>query len=468
MSLISNIKKRYLRATPKQLVLTGVFMLALAGAIGGGFVSKQSSSAAEVRDCSHNSILYADAPKCGATTPKELIADIKANREGDLKVIFADSRIGLPASLYSTFEREAVKGVINKKGELLVKGEVVMTGVWTMGRTTLNSAQRTKIKIGDKTYYHSHPKDSFGPSQLDALVLFDKNGKVQVAVVMACGNPVTKGKPVESGAKCNDLKKHVVDGKKNTYRFSTKASKYGLAKYANFKYYYNDGGSWKHFATTKSASEKTKEITFTKAAKVKVEIEISLPGNNKKIIKSSDCETEIGVVKEKFFYVCDALIATSRDEANRKFRFTVYTEQSDNVTVKSADFTLDGEVTSKGVTDRDENGNIYKDYEFNDHEEHTVSVIVNFETSEGKKVTSDPSKKCKAKVTPEKAPECPEKPGSGFPPGDPRCEDEPEEPEEEPKLPVTGAGGVAGLFAGVSVAGAIGHRLFSSIRNRLS
>lgn len=474
MSLFTSIKKRYAQITPKQFIVAGVFMLGLAGAIGGGFASKQHSAAQEIRDCDNGQSIINVAP-CGALTREELASDIRSNNsiQKDLQAIYADSRIGglSGEADYRRLETEAVHGVLKRNGDVVVNGEVVMTGAYTMGRK--NYAGREPLTIGNRTYYMSTPEVSFAShrTELDVIVLFDDNGTVEIAIMEACGNALPKGYRVPSGAECKGLNKFAVENKKNTYQFSAEASKFGFAKYVKFNYYYNDGSGYKLFDTKTNPSDKTKEITFTKATKVKVEIEISLPGNKSKTVTSPLCEKEIGVVQEEFLYVCEALVATARDNTNRKFRFTAKHKKSNNVTLNSVDFTLDNTTTTKGVTDKDANGYIYKDYDFNDSVEHKVSAVINF-TADGKPVTSKET--CVAKVTPEKPPvciynpnlppehpdckkpECIEKPGSGFPPGDERCKE----------LPKTGAGSVAGLFAGVAVAGTIGHRLYTSRKRR--
>ncbi len=488
MRIFSKLIKKYKAASPKQLVMTGVFMLALAGTIGAGLATKQTSEAASVRDCSYNSILNKDNPRCGALNAKELVADLKANREGDLKTIFGDSRIGLPTSKYDRFEKEAKHGVITKSGKLIVDGETVMTDVWTMGRTDLNNKQRTQIKFGNKTYYHSPTQVSFGRDQLDAIVLFDDNGTVEFAVVEACGNPVTKGKKVTSSAKCEQLVSHAVAGKKDTYQFTTKASKTGLAKYTKFKYYV-DG---KLVDSTSDMNTKTKEIKLTKTSTVKVEVEYTLPGsrNKTRVAKSTLCERKIEVKQEKFEYACKDLYATSKD--NKTFRFNVKASHSANVKLISADFTLDGNAVTKGVTQKNDKGEIYTDYTFEGGKTHTVSAVLNFEYTVDGQVKKVQSKEtCKEQVTSKKPPVCkhnpnlpPEHPDCkpkkeeckpGIPVGDDRCKDyckpgiEEGGKECEPTkevLPETGPAGIAGMFAGITAVGAIGHRLFSNFRSR--
>lgn len=458
MSLFSTIKKRYSQITPKQFVLAGVFMLALAGAIGGGFASRQLSTAAVSRDCKTNSIDYKDLNGgCGAADPAELIKDIRDNNPSDLQTIYADPRIGLPGDKYVRFANTALPGKLMYNGDLIVDNEVVMTNAWTMGRESWGNPERKPITIGGKTYYHAPTQVSFasGVDSIPTMVMFDEEGTVEAAIENPCGNPIPKGDKVKSGAECKALVKTPVDGKKNTYKFTTNATTFGRAKIVKYDYYYDEGNGERHFASTTKGDDAV-EKTFTKGATVTVKVTIKLPGRQEKTITSDLCEKEVGVVKEEFLYACDAVISTARDNTNRKFRFTVKTKQSNNVTVDSADFTLDDTVTAKDITDQDDDGNIYKDYDFTDTNEHEVSVVVNF-TADGKSVVSKETD-CVAKVTPEKAPECPEKPGSGFPPGDERC--------KEKELPKTGATGVAGLFTGITAAGALGHRWYTSRRAR--
>lgn len=475
MSVFNSITKRYDRLTPKQFILTGVFVLAFAGAIAGGFASKGLSSAlSNVRDCGnegggvHNSIDYADAHGgCGALSPSELKLDLSDNNPGDLQTIYADSRIGLPTSQYDRFASTAKQGYITKSGgNVVVDGQTVMTGVWTMGRTTLNGSQPTPINIGGKTYYHSPTEASFGPSQLDAMVMFDADGTVEAVVMNSCGNPVTQGNKIKSSATCDKLDKFAVSGKENTYQFSAHATPSGLAKIVKYDFYYNynDGTGEKLFDTTTVADTKTKEVTFAKSATVSVKVTISLPGGNTKVISNVElCSKNITVVKKELLHTCDELVASSTD--NITFRFTVHTKQSDGVIVKSADFTLDGKTTTTDVTKKDAQGNIYRDYSFTDTTEHRVSAVVNFEV-DGKKVTS--TEKCEARATAKKAPECVEKPGSGFPPGDARCKETPKVESAKTEMPKTGPGDVVSLFAGTTLAGAAGHRLYLRRRNRRS
>src|SRR5688500_561868 len=101
--------------TKKNILVSGVFVLALAGAISLGYATKQSTSAASARDCSVNSVEYKNLNGgCGAQTPQELIADIRQNDPGDLQTTY--NHFGLTADKYDRFASEAVQGVAKADG----------------------------------------------------------------------------------------------------------------------------------------------------------------------------------------------------------------------------------------------------------------------------------------------------------------------------------------------------------------
>lgn len=391
MSIFSNLKKRYERATPKQLLLTGVFALAFAAAIGGGLASKQMSSAAGIRDCTVNSIdNKAINGGCGATSANELLLDIWAKQNPDLEEIYA--HFGMVSTDYARFKDNARYGMAYTDGRIVVDGETVMTDAWSIGRTKFSYANN--YWVNNKLFYWSNHTKVL-KQDLPVMVLFDADGTVEFAVLEACGNPVG-GAKVVSGAECKSLNMTPA-GEKNTYNFTTDATKFGLAKIVKYDYYYNDGNGDKLFATKTNGSDVVTR-TFEKSATVSVKVTINLPGGNSKVITSTLCQKQVKVVKEEFMYACDVLLATALDNTNRKFRFTVKTKQSNNVTVDSADFVLDANVKTSGVTAKDQSGNIFKDYTFADNNEHTVQATVFFNTPDG--VKSDTGPECKKTVKP--------------------------------------------------------------------
>jgi len=474
MSFITKLVQKYKRATPKQLVLGGVFMLALAGAIGGGLASKQMSSAAVFtgRDCSFNSIDYANwNGGCGAQSATELVNDISSsskagNHPNDLAKVY--THFGLSSSNYGHFKSTVKYGIAYQNGNVVVDGQTVMKNAWSIGRTKFSYARNYTIPGDGNKYYASDHTDVL-KSDLPVMVMFDDNGTAQFVVIEACGNPVG-GTRVLSGAECKHLNKTPVSGKENTYRFTTDATTFGYGKITKYQYFYNDGNGDIKFAETTSGSQAV-EKTFTKAAKVTVRVTVSLPGGKSKTITADLCSKQIGVVKKEFLHVCDALVATSSDD--KTFTFTVFTKRSDGVTVKSADF-QEGDVTAKGVIQKDSDGNIFRNYPFNDFDEHTVKVTKITFTVEGKDVAVlTPSGKCQTHVQREETcvnnpsrPECKTcVPKAGEDANcNPICVPTPTQDKKchEKELPSTGPAGTAGLFTGVTAAGAALHRVFKS------
>lgn len=433
------------------LLASGVVVL-LVAVLGIGFEVRPYTYAAAGRDCGdevngvHNSI--ANNPNsgggCGALTPAEHITDLTTGSPDDQAAVAA--HFGLPASEYDNFKNHAVMGTAKQNGEVVDnEGRVVMNNAWSIGRVQFSYGSPYTPLSGVGSFFKSMHTDVL-QQDLPVMLMFDEEGSVQTAILTSCGNP-SNGEKVKSGAKCKDLIMTPVEGKKNTYSFTTDATKFGHAQFVKFEYFADEGNGEKLLGTGDSPTDAV-EATFTKDATVKVKITVSVPGNKQRVIVSDHCVKEVKVHKDVVFHVCKALVATAVDSTNRKFRFTVHTDQSATVKVVSANFILDGSATVKDVTDKDEAGHIFKEYSFTDSKEHTVSAVVNFEV-DGKSVQSKET--CEAKVTPEKKP-VPIKVLSV-------------KTTTPQPLPETGPAGMIGLFAGVSAAGAAGHHLFRNYRS---
>lgn len=458
-----NLFERVRRAvTKKNLLVSGVFVLALAGAISLGHATKQNTSAASARDCSVNSVDYKNLNGgCGALSPQELIADIRQNDPGDLQNTYA--HFGLTSNKYDRFANEAVQGVAKADGTVWVNGHKVMENAWSIGRTKFGYSQ--DYPIGGTMFYKSFHKQVLQGKDHDVMVMFDENGTAEVAVLNACGN-ATDGDKIPTSAACKQLNMTAVQGKKNTYRFTTDVELVGNAQLAKVVYKFSDGTT-----VEKANGTEAVEHTFAKSGSAKVEIHVKLPNGKIKVISGDNCVKQITVKIP--VYLCEMLVATPLNDKKTQFRFTVKTRQV-HATVKDVDFTLDGSATTRGVTTKDAQGNIYKDYTFaEDGKSHKVVAKVNFDL-EGE-VTS---KTCEATVTSTKAPVC-EVPGKEmFPPNAPECawcpvpgkeklpKDSPECKEAPVELPKTGMGNVIGLFAGTTLAGAAAHRVVTSRRRR--
>jgi hypothetical protein len=461
-----NVFGRVQRAlTKKNFLVAGVFVLALAGAISLGHATKQSTSAASSRDCSVNSVNYKpNNGGCGALSPQELIADVRQNDPGDLQATY--DHFGLNASKYDRFASEAVQGVAKADGTVWVNGQKVMDNAWSIGRTKFWYSQN--YQIGGTMFYKSNHTQVLQGKDHDVMVMFDDNGTAESVIMNACGNGVG-GDKVPTSAACKQLNMTSVEGKKNTYRFTTDVEVTGNAQIQKVVYTFSDGTT-----VEKANGNEAVEHTFAKSGTAKVEIHVKLPNGKIKVIKGDNCVKQITVKIP--VYLCEMLIATALNDKKTQFRFTVKTRQ-ENAVVKSVDFTLNGSNTTNGVVTKDAQGNIYKDYTFaEDGKSHKVVAKVNFDL-EGEVA----SKTCEATVTSTKAPVC-EVPGKEmFPPNAPECawcpvpgkeklpKDSPnckEAPVPPAELPKTGMGNIIGMFAGTTIAGAAAHRVVTSRRRR--
>lgn len=475
MSVLSKLTSKLRRITAKQAVVAGVFTLAIAGAASFGLVQRHLAEAGAVRDCSKNSINYADVNGgCGAASPSEYVKDLKSNKEKDVQKIAAGFDYKLPSSNYDRFA-ETAKRCWAYKSDNTVKcdGKTVLTNAWSIGRENFNNSDSYKISgVSDSLWKGSFSK-RFGSNtdKLEVFVMFNDKGEYEYGVIAACGNPVG-GKKVAVEAKCTGLKKEEIG--LNKFRFTTQAQVSSLASIEKVVYYL-DGQ--KIGESNNKSNGYQLDYTITKSGKVTSEVYVKVPGNQIIKVKSDNCAE---TVKFKApFYACDLLRASSRDEEMLSFRFTVEASAGNGATLKDADFSIwvkgddANKTTVTAVTQKDEDGNIYHEATFPaDGKARVVEATVNFNIGkEAKSVT------CKAEVTPKETPMCPV-PGKEhipasetekcyepceydetLPKGDEKCE-QPEEPTPEPELPKTGAGSVVGIFAATTGVGAALHRLY--------
>jgi hypothetical protein len=470
--MFKHIMTRLKGITKKQLVIAGAFSIAMVASISLGYASRQHTSAQSERDCDTNSIDYANMNGgCGALSPAEFIADVRANNPSDLQAIYADSRFAnLPASKYDRFASTARMGMAYRNGDVIVDGQTVMTGVHSMGRKSWGNPDRKPVTINGKTYYEAATQTSYAPgvNAIPVMVMFDANGVAESAIQTACGNPVWGNKTTPE-KDCKTLNATPVEGKRGSYTFSTNVYTKGNVSVNRVEYDFGDGSA----KVVKTSPTEQVNYTYTKAGTftAKVTVYYNLPGNQVVSQTSTNCQK---VIKVEFpFYECVQLVAIAINDKKTAFRFTVKTNQGNGATLKDVDFTLDGKTTTTGVTTEDDKGNIYKEYTFSDTVEHKVAAKANFTVDGETKSATGPN--CEAKVTPEKQPVC-EVPGKEmFPPNAPECaycpypgkttlpKDSPDchEVVTPPELPHTGMGSALGLFGGVTAAGAVAHRMFA-------
>lgn len=464
MLVINKFVDRVRQISTKQLVVAGAFSIGLAASIGLGMSVRGNLSAAIIRDTNQaNSIDNSNNNGgIGAADANELIKDINDGGVPDLKGIY--THFGMDPTEYNRFLQTAKPGMAKTNGQIIVDGQVVMDQAWSIGRTKFSYSTAYPIS-GVGTYYKSM-HTSVLKQDLPVMVMFDANGNVEFVVMNACGNTV-EGIRVNSSATCKALVANQPDKTKkpNTYVFTTDAAFTGNAKLSRVVYTVTEEGETAKTFEKKSLTDGV-EYTFKKKGHVKVAVYAAVPGGKEVVAKVIDCEKNIEYVPP--FYFCTALVPSVLDQTKRNFRFTVKTKTDSTgaTTLKDADFSLDGAAGTK-QDGKDGEGNLYKEYKFTDTKTHKVVATVNFNTAEGVKSVT-----CEASVTPNELPKCtvpgkehlpPDSPLCGYcreniPVGDARC--------NPPELVHTGPGGMVGLFAGTSVLGALGHRIFMSRRAR--
>ncbi|HET8708837.1 MAG TPA: PKD domain-containing protein [Candidatus Saccharimonadales bacterium] len=446
------------------LTAAAVLSIVTLGLIGAHGVN---ASANYVQECTDNAIM-----RCGAGTPASFIANAKANKPSDLQTIYAAS--GLSTSEYSRFASTAKKGTVYKStGKIVVDGQTVINNVWSFGRQT--RAHQWVHKINGKTYYASYSKDMMTVPSTPVMVMFDKTGNVEFAVMDSCGNPMM-GKKVTPKYSCDLLQKTAVSGKKDTYRFTTKASASNNAKVAKFVYNFGDGTT----ATTTSGS-KAVEHTFKKPGNynVTVTVYVNVPGGNTATVTSAKCKTTVTVAKPpvkpqpKPYYQCVALFGSIVNKDNLEYKFVVTTKQGNGATLKSADFNFGDNQTAKAVAPATAN-TVSTTHSFAKEGKYTVTATVHFTVSgTDKSVTCEtpvdtgttPPPVCKYDHNlPANSPECgPCEFNHELPKTSPKCTPpvlgaSTPTPPKPTVLPNTGAGSMIGLFLGTSIAGGALYR----------
>jgi PKD repeat protein len=443
------------------LTIAAVLSICTLGLIGVGQVNASTTYGQE---CDDNAIM-----RCGAGTPASFITNVKANKPSDLKTIYAAS--GLSSSEYSRFASTAQKGTVYKSsGKIVVDGQTVINDVWSFGRQ--QRAHQWTHKIDGKTYYASFSKDRMTVPSTPVMVMFDKTGTVEFAVMDACGNPMM-GKKVTPKYSCDLLQKSAVAGKKDTYKFTTKASASNNAKVAKFVYDFGDGTK----ATTTSAS-KAVEHTFKKPGdyNVTVTVYVNLPGKNTATATSAKCKTKVTVTapkpQPKPYYQCVALFGSIVNKDNLEYKFVVTTKQGNGATLKTADFNFGDSQTSKAVAPATVN-TVSTTHTYAKEGKYTVKATVHFSVNgSDKSVTCEtpvdtgttPPPACKLDENlPADSPECrPCKFNHELPKTSPKCTPPVLGATTTTPTPTvlvnTGAGSMIGLFLGTSIAGGALYR----------
>jgi hypothetical protein len=407
------------------------------------FTGGQATAAA---GCDDYAIMY-----CGASTPSQFINKVNNDgRHSDHKAIY--DNFGLVPAEYGKFARTAKQGTLHENGNITVDGVVVGRSTMNVGRVH-DSNFNQRVSVNGHDYWGGSFGSTYHANTADVMVMFNDKGVMQFAVISSCGNPqrITPNKPIYS---CDRLQKTKVDGTKNTYRFTTRASASQGAQVVKVVYDFGDG-------ETKTATDLSQPVqhTFKKDSKVRVTVYVRVPGGNVVTTTGADCITEIKFQPPETptpTAYCSTLQATLLDQATRNYKFVVTAQFSSGVAFTSADFNFGDGVIMRGLVPNGKTATVRHAY--GKVGTYTAVATLHFTTSNGQKGTSN----CEATITPTTV-EC--KPG--IPQGSPECEERrkqdcvSEGKGSECELTNTGPGAViAALFGGVSTVAGAGHYFF--------
>ena len=409
------------------------------------------------RDCDKYAVMY-----CGSMTKAEIVKKLNngdgQNSAKNIKEIYDKFSLSVKDIESANFE----KGVVYKNGEVKIGNKVVATDAKTYIRTM------GKVSTSN-----------MGSAQA-ALVAVDKNGKFLFAVMTPCGNPVT-GKPVEppkpkpQTLTCDAVKVTITDATKRTVSASVTGSATNTT-ISGYKIDFGDGTV---------VNKQSADHTYAKYGKYKIVAHVSGKVNGEtKTVTSGACTKEVEFKEPpkpvEQSISCTALTLDALNTEKRYVKVTVKgTAENTTISGYKIDF---GDGTQPVTTATAEH--TYVDYG-------TYKIVAHVSGTVDGKTVEVSSVNCVQNVSFSKTPEaCPTNPN--LPIDDPKCKpcptnpelnyDDPEckpcpsnpelnyddencEEEEAPvpeELPSTGAGSVLGLASGVTLLGAVGHRLWAN------
>lgn len=418
----------------KRLIIASLAVSALSLLATFGLASHRADAQAMVQDCTTNSII-----RCGASSPADLIAKIKANNPNDLQTIY--SHFKLTPDRYEAFAKEAKMGMAYRNGEIKVDGQVVAKDAWSLGRDKTSYSRAYSISGAPATYQRSDSTDVL-KEDLPVMVWFNDRGLLEIAVLAACGNPMGGDNVAAPSYRCTQLRKEAVAGQENTYRFTTSASAANGATVSRVVYSFGDGTADYTAKTLDEPVTHTYETAGNFTAKVVVYVK--LPGGKEVAANGSGCAQRITVAQAKpANWECTSLRATSQTGSDEEYAYTFRANTtSDNSRLVKADFDFgDGNVASDVQVAGTSSNNVSTNHTYAEPGTYKAVATVYFEANDNSDAAgADTSVTCETEVTIE----TPVTPVAATP-----------EPEE---LPKTGVAGVAGLFTGASILGTLGYR----------
>jgi len=468
----------------RRTITVGVLAASFAGL--GLFAASHATAA----DCDDNAVI-----RCGVGS----VSDVKDKYAGNKTVRQIFSCMDISKSDVDNMHKGldsnqtgVVAGTVTKDGKVIVNGDVVATNAKTGGRQNMPGSTDRTNDCGTP-FFERTPSVSFQQSSLPALVDM-QNGKFQFAIINSCGNPVVataKTQPQQqpktpaytiskevSVKGAGDFQKSLTNlapGTHVVYRITINSTGDAAVQNlvvndvlpAHVHYVDNtltrDGNSvasdskffaggvtinslapgaktvFKFEAVVGSTSENTgtcSDETLTNTGEMNAS---QLPKKTSKATVSKKCQP---------LPQCTNLDISALGSDNRSIKVTAFSFQANGNTYTSAVVHWGDNTSTNAITNSKQVvGQSHTFAKLDNSKTYTVSVNVTFKLQSGKSYTTPTTAHCERQVT--------------IIPGQP-----PKITTPPSQLTNTGPGSVAGLFAGVTIIGALAHRLY--LKRRLS
>ncbi len=430
-------------------------------------VGTDSQAMSSYRNCDADAIL-----KCGALSEAELLRKYDQN-VGDIRNIYR--HYGISRTDIAGTTSDVRTGTVYQDGRVVVDGETVATGAYSLSRVKFTSAGTPRTATINGTRFYEGPSMRIFTRPVDAFVLF-RDGKFYKAILSSCGNPIiaTPEKPEpkpEPVYRCDNLTANKLD--RTRYRFTASATARDGAEIVSHTFTFGDGKS-------ETSSDNTIEHTYAEAGSYRAYVTVNIKVNGKIVHETSKhCKTTIEIEEkpEKPVYRCDNLTAKLVGSRERTFAYTLTYTAEGGATLDRVTYDF-GDDTSETF---DASDAINVEHTYGAPGTFTTTATLYF-TIDKDGETVEESDTCEVKVTIPKPDDCPLPGKEHLPKDSPECKetpcpipgkehlpkDSPECEETPPELPKTGFDMFVGGSLGVGSITAAGYYWVASRKNLLS
>ena len=469
MNIFTKTLARLRRVTTKQVIVAGVFALAVVGAAGAGMALKSNASAAPVStpDCNANAVAW-----CGSASASDLINKYNNgdghNSAASIQNIY--NCVGITSADVHAMTGGA-NGYVTNTGDVYLGGQLVATGAITGGRQDIGGGASTPHNCNGTTFWERPPQVSFQNPQLAAMVVM-KNGVFQYAILVSCDNAVI-ATPIIPNYTCDMLNATPVTDKLNMYNFTSHVTFGNGAVFDKVVYDFGDGSAPVSTLGTGDliSHTYTKPGTWT----AKVTAYFTLPGGT--VVATTPGGNCVRSISVKAPVLSCVYLQGLPDQNNKlSYAFTLKADAENGATFTSVDFDFGDGNSQMGIKPGTGNNVLIATtpHTYSKAGTYTVIPTLHFTTPTGNQTVVGAGN-CVAHITPTPPP--PPCTQGGTPaPGSPQCQPPcssstsipatgspectpPTTPPTTPSATLvnTGAGNVIGLFAGTSVLGAAAH-----------